>query len=119
MLGLQYKGKLKAKYVDFSFHKFLKLISWKCNFGLLGYLSIFEESGLNSQQGPEMFVYSTASTPSLGPVKWVLGTLSPGVKQPAPEADRSPPSSAEVKNGGATTQLPPPQYIFVAWCLIN
>jgi hypothetical protein len=35
----------------------------------------------------------------------------PGVKQPGTEADLSPPSSAEVKNGG---DIPPlPLYVFV------
>jgi hypothetical protein len=31
-------------------------------------------------------------------------------------ADQSTPSSAEVKNGGAT---PPFPHVFMAWCLIN
>jgi hypothetical protein len=33
----------------------------------------------------------------LCPIQWVLGTLSLGVKRPRREADRSPPSSAEVE----------------------
>jgi hypothetical protein len=36
--------------------------------------------------------------------KWVPGALSPGVKQMGREADHSPPTSAEIKNGGA---IPP------------
>jgi hypothetical protein len=34
------------------------------------------------------------------------GALSPGVKRPGREADHSPPSSADVKNGGAIPLLP-------------
>jgi hypothetical protein len=40
--------------------------------------------------------------PALGftqpPIQWVPGALSPGVKQKGREADRSPLTSAEVKN---------------------
>jgi hypothetical protein len=53
---------------------------------------------------------STTSRPNLGltqpPIQWVPGALSPGVKRPGREADHSPPSSAEVKNGGAIPPLP-------------
>jgi hypothetical protein len=50
------------------------------------------------------------SRPALGhiqpaPVQWVLGAVSPGVKQEGCEADHSPPSSSEVKNDRGT---PPP-----------
>ena len=31
------------------------------------------------------------------PIQWVLGVLSPGVKQPGYEADHSPKSNAEAK----------------------
>jgi hypothetical protein len=41
------------------------------------------------------------STPAVGStqptIQWVLGTLSPGVKRPGCEANRSPPASADVK----------------------
>jgi hypothetical protein len=53
---------------------------------------------------------STASRPALGvtqpPIQWVPGALPPGVKRQRREADQSPPSSAEVKNGGAIPPLP-------------
>jgi hypothetical protein len=66
--------------------------------------------GFDSWQRQEIFLYSTASTPALGsnqpPVQWVLGALSLGVKRPGHEADSSPPSSAEVKNGGTILPLP-------------
>jgi hypothetical protein len=61
-------------------------------------------------QGQEIFLYSTASRPALGPtqppVQWVPEALSPGVKRPGCEADHSPPSSAEVKNGVTIIPLP-------------
>jgi hypothetical protein len=66
--------------------------------------------GFHSQQKQEIFLYCTASRPALGlthsPIQCVPGALSPGVKQPRREADHSPPSSAEVKNGGAIPPLP-------------
>jgi hypothetical protein len=40
------------------------------------------------------------------PIQWILSDLSPGVKRPEREADHLPPSSAEVRNGGAITPLP-------------
>jgi hypothetical protein len=59
----------------------------------------------------KIFLYSTQSIPALGPnqppIQWVSGALSPGVKRMGREGDRSPPSSAEVKNGGAIPLLPP------------
>jgi hypothetical protein len=52
------------------------------------------------------------------PVQRILGALSLGVKQQGHEADCSPPSSAEVKNGGAIPLRPHP-FIFIAWYLTN
>jgi hypothetical protein len=56
------------------------------------------------------FLFSTASKPVLGPtqcpIEWVPGPLSPGLKRQGREADHSPPSSDEVKNGGAIPPLP-------------
>jgi hypothetical protein len=64
--------------------------------------------GLDSRQW-KVFLFSTASTPALGPtqppIQWVPGVLSPGIKRQEREADHSPPSSAEVKNGGAIPPL--------------
>jgi hypothetical protein len=40
------------------------------------------------------------------PIQLVTGTLSPGVKRPGSEANHSPPSSTEVKNGGAAPPHP-------------
>jgi hypothetical protein len=43
--------------------------------------------------------------PTEPPIQWVLGALSPGAKRQRREADHSPPSCAEVKNGGAMPPL--------------
>jgi hypothetical protein len=62
--------------------------------------------------------FSTPQRPdrALGPtqplIQRVPGALSPGVKRLRREADHSPPSSAEVKNGGA---IPPLPYMSL-WC---
>jgi hypothetical protein len=64
----------------------------------------------------EIFLYSTASMPDLGPtqppIQWVPGALSSGVKQPGREADHSTPTSANVKNTWIYTSTPP--YVFMA-----
>jgi hypothetical protein len=39
-------------------------------------------------------------------IQCVLGALSPGVKRQGREVDRSPPSSARVKEGGGIPPLP-------------
>jgi hypothetical protein len=63
-----------------------------------------------SRKGQEIILFSTASRPALGPTKPSIqrlpGVLSPRVKRQGSEADHSPPSSAEVKNGGAMPPLP-------------
>jgi len=50
------------------------------------------------------------SRPALGPnqspIQWVPWALSVGVKEPESEADRSPPSSAEVKIHRAIPPIP-------------
>jgi hypothetical protein len=59
---------------------------------------------------PKGHLFSTASRPTLGPIQshiqWVLGALSPRVNRQGREADHSPPTSAEFKNGGAIPPLP-------------
>jgi hypothetical protein len=57
-----------------------------------------------------IFLFSTASSPALGtttqpPIKWVLWSLYPDVKRMGCEADHSPQSSIEVRNGGAMPPL--------------
>jgi hypothetical protein len=56
-----------------------------------------------------MCVHSTTSGSGMGPIQppmhWITGSLSPEVKRPGLEADHSPLSSAEVKNGGVIPPL--------------
>jgi hypothetical protein len=71
--------------------------------------------GSNSGRG-KFFLNSTASRPaprpSQPPIQWLPGAISPEVKRPGSEVDHSPPSSVEVKNGGAIPQLPRTS----SWC---
>jgi hypothetical protein len=72
------------------------------NYGLDG-------RGLIPDIGKKIFLCYTLSRPALGatqpPIQRVLGTISPGVKRLRSEADHSPPSNVEVKNGGAIPPL--------------
>jgi hypothetical protein len=45
------------------------------------------------------------SKPAMGPTSPLSSSASRGVKRPVREADSSPTSNAEVKNGGAVYQL--------------
>jgi hypothetical protein len=60
-----------------------------------------------------MHIHGPALGATQPPIQWVPGALSLGVKWPGREADHSPLSSAELKNGGA---IPPPPYVFMALC---
>jgi hypothetical protein len=66
--------------------------------------------GLDSRLGQDIFLYSTASRlalrPTQHPIQRVEGVLPDGVKRQGREADHSPPSRAEVKNGGPIPPLP-------------
>jgi hypothetical protein len=57
-----------------------------------------------------ILLFVTASRPVLGPIQppiqWVPWALSQEVKRPGREADRSPPSSTEVKNAMSYTSTP-------------
>jgi hypothetical protein len=68
-----------------------------------------------------IFLFTTMSRTALGPsqhpMQWVPGDLSLGLKRPGREADRSPPSNAEVKNAWSYTSTP--QYVFMACCLVK
>jgi hypothetical protein len=64
------------------------------------------------------FHFSILCRPNLGPtqslIQWVLGALSPGLKQSAHEAEHSPPTNADVNNLGL--------YIysaFLTYCLVS
>jgi hypothetical protein len=67
-------------------------------------------NGVRFLAGSSILLFSTAHRLALGrthpPIRWVPGTVYPGVKRPWCEADKSPPSSAEVKNGRAVSPLP-------------
>jgi hypothetical protein len=58
-----------------------------------------------------IFPFTTAFRTALGhtepPIQWVRGAPSLEVKRPGREADRSPPSSAEIKNAWNYTSTPP------------
>jgi hypothetical protein len=53
-------------------------------------------------RGDGSFFYANASRlvlgPTMPPIQWLLGALSPGIKRPRREADYSSPSSVEFKN---------------------
>jgi len=70
-----------------------------------------DNRGLVSQLDLGIFLYATSSRPTLELtqplIQWVPGALSLGVKRPVSEADRSPPSSSEVKNAWSYTSTPP------------
>jgi hypothetical protein len=59
----------------------------------------------------------TALGPTLPPIQWVPGALSPGVKRSGHEAEHSPPASVEVKDEWSYTSTP--QCAFMAWCSIK
>jgi hypothetical protein len=69
-----------------------------------------ELPGFDSRRGQGVFLYFAASRLTLRPIQlpilWVPWALSPGVKRLGRGAVRSPPSSAEVKNGGANPPHP-------------
>jgi hypothetical protein len=54
----------------------------------------------DSRRGLGIFLFTTTSRTALGlthsPIQWVSGALFLGVKRPGPEANDSPPSSAEI-----------------------
>jgi hypothetical protein len=82
---------------------FIFLLSWYSDGLQAGW------PGFKSWQGQEIFLYSTAFRLALGsiqpPIQYVPGTVYLGVKCPVREADYSPPSGANVKNGGAVSTL--------------
>jgi hypothetical protein len=66
----------------------------------LGYK--LDDRWFESLRGLRIFLFTTTSRPAVGPTEppfqWLPAALSLGVKRPVCEADRSPPSSAEIKN---------------------
>jgi hypothetical protein len=80
-----------------------------------------DDRGFETWQGLGIFLFTTASRQALGPtqppIQQVTGDLSLGVKQPAREADHSPPSMPRSRMRGAISPLP--QYGFTAWCSVE
>jgi hypothetical protein len=62
---------------------------------------MIEVLGFGSWRGLGIFLFTTTSRMTMGPtqppIQWVPGALSLGIKRPGSEADKSPPSNAEVK----------------------
>jgi hypothetical protein len=72
--------------------------------------------GSSSPAGGKNFHFSMSTRPALGvhPASYPIGTGGsfPGVKRPGPEADKSPPTSTEIKKIWICTSTPP--YDFMA-----
>jgi hypothetical protein len=72
----------------------------------------------DSRQRQEIFLFSTASRPALGPtqrpIQWVPWALSPGVNRSGREADHSPPSRPRMVELHFHSS-----YVFMAWRLIK
>jgi hypothetical protein len=68
------------------------------------------KAGVPLPAGAGIFLFCSASRSALGPtqspIQRITGPVSPGETHPEREADHSPPSSAEIKNGGAIPPLP-------------
>jgi hypothetical protein len=61
---------------------------------------------LTGARGFSVFhIVQTAVGPTQPTIQWVPGGISTAVKRLGREADQSPPSSAELKNGGAIPPL--------------
>jgi hypothetical protein len=85
-----------------------------------GYLSWYSDGlragrlGFDSRHG-KISLFSIASRPALEstqpPIQWVPGAIPTELKRLGLEADHSPPSSAEVKNGGSI----PPLHHITSW----
>jgi hypothetical protein len=75
-------------------------------------LPILFIAGVRFPAGSKIFLFSVTSIPTLGPtqspIQWVSGggDVSLEVKRLGHEADHSPPTSAQVKYGGAIPPLP-------------
>jgi len=69
-----------------------------------------DDSGFESQQHQDGFLFSDTSRPVLGPIKppiqWEKGALSLEVKRTGREADHLPPSSVDNKNNWSSTSIP-------------
>jgi hypothetical protein len=71
---------------------------------------VFDDRSFESRQGLGIFLFTTASRPTLEPTQtpiyYLPGAFSLGVKRLGREADNSPPSRTEIKNAGNYTSTP-------------
>jgi hypothetical protein len=73
--------------------------------------------GFRVPVGQNIFTFPYRLDLLWGPIQWVPGALSRGVKRQGREADHSPVTSAEVKKTWTYTSTPP--FVFMAYCWIN
>jgi hypothetical protein len=111
----------KLLYFTFPKHSFLTIIYYlyareqgkRSRYS--DWLRAGRQRGRSSSPGRDTFLFSTSSRSALlpqPPFQWVPRALSPGVKRSGSEAERWPPTSAEVKNKWIYTSTPP--YAFMA-----
>jgi hypothetical protein len=78
---------------------------------IVGIATGYGQDNEGSPNRVKNFLFSTSSRlvvgPTQPPIQWVLGALSPGVKQQGREADHSPPTSAKVKKMWIYKATPP------------
>jgi hypothetical protein len=95
--------------VNYLLTDFLYSGSWDSPVGVVTRLWAGQPRNQDSISGRCKRLFSITSRLALGPTQpstqWVPGSVSLGLKRQRREADRSPPSSAEVKNGGAISLL--------------
>jgi hypothetical protein len=68
----------------------------------------------DSRQGHVILHFSTTSRTTRSYIPWLPAALSLRLKRPGSESDHSPPSSAEIKNGGAIPPLPYTSSLLIA-----
>jgi hypothetical protein len=106
-----FRNKTKLLLFLFTFYNFAKK-SRDSSVGIAtGYGLTIGVLGFDSRRGLGIFLITTTSrtvmVPTQPPIQWVPGAVSLGVKRPGREADRSPPSSSEIKNAWNYTSTPP------------
>jgi hypothetical protein len=97
---------LKTEYL----HAYLQTGSRDSSAGIATRLALDTGIGVQFQAEVRDFFFSITFTPAPGliqsAIQWAPGAVSPEVKRQGREAEHSPPSSVEVKNGGAIPRLP-------------
>jgi hypothetical protein len=106
--------------LNFFFFSIYLIIPYRSRDSVVGIATGYglDDRGIRSSSPGRVknFLFSTSSRPALGstqpPIEWILVALSPGVKRQERDADRSPPTSAEVKKMWIYTFTP--LYAFMA-----